>query len=653
MAFSLIMGSALSYFKTIKDIENWTLDIRVLSFSPKTEVNSDIVMVWLDESAISQLPYRTPIPRDFIARLNDRIWEGRPLIVAYDIFFKDSSFHDADKVLAQSFKNRDVYSVAPMRGSEIEVSLPFFQEVLKGVGVADFPFSAFDQSVRKTKFVFGDDKKFLSLPALLFENVSRKKIEDVVPKSSYDDEGRVMIRFVGPPSEIGREGNAFKVFSAGLVEKGLIPKSWFDGKIVLVGASYQDLKDSFITPFYSSSTKYSKMNGVEIHANVLNDLLTNQFYKYFSQGVFFVIMLVLTSMIGASSLFWSPLRTAVVGLSALIFEFFFSILMFNKAASIVPMVYPTLVFLSCAGAGIGIRALTEGREKRFIRSVFTKYVPPTVVGRIIDDPSLLKLGGEERVVTSLFSDIASFTTISEKFSPTVLVSFLNEYLGEMNNVLFKYGATLDKYEGDAIIAFFNAPLDLDDHEMKAVLCAIEMQEAGRKVSKAWAKMVGREVVTRIGINTGQSVVGNMGSEGRFDYTAIGDTINLASRLEGANKFYGTLMLMSERVAIKLNSSVIKRPIDRVRVKGKSQPILLFEVIATEDRFRRDLKDTFLNPYLNAFESFEKREFERAFEIIEGVVKRFPDDRSSQLLMERCKRGVADPKMDLVTSLGEK
>ncbi|MBI4126268.1 MAG: adenylate/guanylate cyclase domain-containing protein, partial [Deltaproteobacteria bacterium] len=379
------------------------------------------------------------------------------------------------------------------------------------------------------------------------------------------------IRFAGPPP-------AFKTYSAVLVAKGLVPTAWLENKIVLIGAGYADLKDAYHTPYYAKLTNYVRMNGVEVHANILNSLLTQQFYTHLTSWQQWLLIFVGVILIAAAVLNASPWKSSGVYVIVVTGIVVGAVVAFQRMAIIVPIVVPFTGATVSFGLGLGFKALTEGRQKRWIKGVFSQYVPRQVVDRMVEHPDMVKLGGEKRIVTSLFSDIESFTTISEKLDPETLVKFLNDYLGKMNAVLFQYGATIDKYEGDAIIAFFNAPLDVKDHETAAVKAALGMQQASREVTEMWKNVVGRDVVTRIGVNTGPAVIGNMGSADRFDYTAIGDTINLASRLEGTNKTYNTRILCSEITAKALPKEITTRFVDRIQVKGKEQAVGIYEVI---------------------------------------------------------------------------
>lgn len=681
-AVSLSIVWGVSHLEALRALEDQTMDIRQIAFPPKTDVSGDVVMVWLDESTMQSLPFRSPVPRNFLAKLNDALARAEAKIIAYDIFFKGSSFPEADKTLAEGLAKTNSYAVVPMRpknlcAGEGDVSkhiagcvdMPdkMFADALKGVGLADLPFSAFDTTVRAAQFAFETNLGTMpSLAARVFRaatgNDALSILDDKSSRPGFgplefspflDGSRKTAIRFAGPPGRIGNKDNAFKIFSAKLVADGLIPQSWLRDKIILVGAAYEDATDAYLTPYYRGFTNYARMNGVEIHANILSSLLTRQFLYNFLPWQKWGLIIAVIAIISATSLLLVPLKSAGVFVVTISAEIVLSVFAFRSFAIIVPVALPLSAGCVSYAVGIGWRALTEGRQKRFIKGVFAKYVPPAVVERMTEHPEMLKLGGEQKTVTSMFTDIASFTTISEKMDPVTLVTFLNDYLGRMNEVLFRYGATLDKYEGDAIIAFFNAPLDVERHELAAIKSAMEIRRISREITAAWKDRCGREIVTRVGINTGPAVVGNMGSEGRFDYTAIGDTINLASRLEGTNKFYGTIVMASEMTVEAVGESVIARPVDRVRVKGKTKAILLYEIAGEAETMDGALMSKLIAPYKRAFELFEERKIDESKGILNNILVEYPDDGPSKDLLKRCERAMIEPKWDLITDLTAK
>lgn len=665
-AFAAIF--AASHLKISDELESATFDIRQIAFAPETKASEDIVMIWLDEATMKELPYRSPVPRDFLTVLNDKLLEAEPKIIAYDIFFKDPSYPNLDLELASSLSNGPVYAVMPMRPDGlVDFPLPLFREAIDGVGLADLPFNPFDSVVRFARYEFETNiGRTPTFAALIFERATGMSPAKIIgDRSSWpqlgplrltpfkNETGDVFVRFAGAPSKIGAKTNAFKVFSAKMVIEGMIPAGWLKDKIVMVGAAYEDLGDAYLTPYFARLTSFERMNGVEIHANVLSNLLTRQYYYTFNNWQLFAFASLFIILAALAATHLSPFRSGLVLAAEILTIPAIAILSFKFGAVVTPVVIPCAGAVTSYGLGLGLKALTEGRQKKWIKGVFTQYVPPTVVEHLILHPELIKLGGESRRITSLFTDIASFTSVSERLEPQILVKFLNEYLSMMNSILFKYGGTIDKYEGDAVIAFFNAPLDVENHETAAVKSAIEIQNASYEISKRWEPLCGRAIVTRVGINTGDAVVGNMGSNERFDYTAIGDTVNLASRLEGANKFYGTRVMASEATVKNIESTVIGRPLDRARVKGKKDAILLYEIMGYVGDPDFEPARRLSEQFVQAFKKFEARELDEAMRILEEILRIYDEDRPSKELMKRIANAKEDPNWDLVTELASK
>ncbi len=686
----------------MRDLESMTIDLRELAFAPTTGASDHIVMVWLDEETMAELPYRSPVPRDFLAKLNDRIAAAGPAATGYDIYFKDPSFPPADQALATSLARTNTYAVMPLRTKDYTLSLDgrgqgegdrnstlprplpsregriiaegfidppmeLFRKALRGVGLADLPVGAFDTKVRTARLAYRTDAGDVpTFAGLLYHAATGANASDAVNAAwhwptlgplrftpFFMKEGELLIRFAGPPSTIGAEAPTFKVFPARLVVSGIIPPEWFRDKIVLVGAAYADLMDAFLTPYYARATNFARMNGVEVHANILNMLLNGQFYYGLGRVQRWALIGIVAFLSAAFALYLAPLRSALVSVVLMSALAAGSIYSFTKAGIVIPLVAPLIAALAAYGGAIIVRALTEGRKRRIITQTFAKYVPGPVVAMLARNPELARLGGDERVVTSLFSDIASFTTLSEKLPPTDVMRFLNDYLARMNEAIIGAGGTIDKYEGDAVVAFFNAPLDVELHETRALTAACAMQKASRDVSQKWRALFGRDVVTRVGINTGRAIVGNLGSEGRFDYTAIGDTINLASRLEGANKFYGTRILASEATIAHVSNALIVRPADRVRVVGRADPVVLYEVVGMRDDVDAKLVAELVRPYDEAYRRFMERKFSDARDMCAALATRFPEDTLVTLLGTRCARALKEPAWDLITALIEK
>ena len=290
--------------------------------------------------------------------------------------------------------------------------------------------------------------------------------------------------------------------------------------------------------------------------------------------------------------------------------------------------------------------LRAEREKGFIRSAFSHYLSADVIKEIISDPDKLKLGGTKKHMTAIFTDIRGFSTISEKLTPEDLVRLLNQYLSKMSDVILDLQGTIDKYEGDAIIAFFGAPLDLKDHAFRACKSAAAMKRVERELNVRFLNegTAPLPLMTRVGINTGDMVVGNMGTDRKMDYTIIGDAVNLAARLEGVNKQYGTWICVSEDTASQAGDSFIFRRLDRIRVVGKNVPIRLLELVEEKEM----LDDPALRFYKNfeeALQSFENRNWKESRGMFADLVAQSAEDGPSKLYLGRCETYIEKPPVD--------
>jgi adenylate cyclase len=326
--------------------------------------------------------------------------------------------------------------------------------------------------------------------------------------------------------------------------------------------------------------------GSEIQATVLDNLLQGDFLAEVDPAAVAGMMLLL-SLVSTFPVLYS--RSAVKSL-----VFFAVCLPLPAVLSLaayaagfrLPLVAPqAAVSLSLLGA-LTVNYATEGRQKRFIKSAFKQYLSHEVIEQLIAHPERLKLGGERRTVSIFFSDLAGFTSIAEGLEPEELTSLLNDYLTAMTDIVQEEGGTLDKYVGDAIIAFWNAPLEQPDHAERAARAALRCQAKLAEMRPAFRKRIGKDLAMRIGLNTGAAVVGNMGSRNRFNYTLLGDAVNLASRLEGINKQFGTRILASESLHSGLGDAFAAREISRVAVVGRKEPVRVFELFSREETAAR-------------------------------------------------------------------
>jgi adenylate cyclase len=266
------------------------------------------------------------------------------------------------------------------------------------------------------------------------------------------------------------------------------------------------------------------------------------------------------------------------------------------------------------------------------------------------------LGGEERIVTVLFSDVVGFTPISEKLTPSELVHLLNDYLTEMSEIILTNEGIIDKYEGDAIMAEFGVPVPHEDHAQIACKTALEMQSRLAELRKKWEKEGRPQLAARVGINTGEVIVGNMGSRDVFDYTVIGDAVNLGSRLEGANKFYGTQIMISEYTYELVKNDFHARMLDIIRVKGKAEPIKVFELIGLKDRPLDDAVIEMLDAFGQGVGHYQSRKWDEAIACFDSCLGIRSEDQPSQIFKKRCeefRKNPPEPSWDGVTALDEK
>jgi adenylate cyclase len=285
--------------------------------------------------------------------------------------------------------------------------------------------------------------------------------------------------------------------------------------------------------------------------------------------------------------------------------------------------------------------VVEGREKRMIRGAFSKYVAPEVVDELVANPALLRLGGEKRPVTILFSDLVGFTSLSERMDPEQLVTLLNHYLDEMSNLVLRDGGTLDKYIGDAIMALYGAPTSQPDHALRACRTALCMQSRLRELNTEWTQQGFPELHLRIGINTGAPVVGNIGGERRFDYTALGDAVNLAARLEPACNTYGVGILISEHTVREAGDQLRVRELDCVAVYGKGEPVHVFELLGLRDDDQA-ARAEFLSHYHHGLAAYRQRDFELAEQYFQAALEVEPGDETVGIYLERCRHYQVTP-----------
>jgi adenylate cyclase len=394
-----------------------------------------------------------------------------------------------------------------------------------------------------------------------------KPAEEIIQdrKIEIDEYNEMMVNFCG-----GYE--AFPYYSFYKVLKGEYPGEEFKDKIVLVGGTAAGLFDFKAIPFAPI------FPGVEVHANAISNILLDNYLRPWPAFFTFILIILFSFLSGMIFGQFAPWKGGVSAAGVFIVYFLFSYFLFKWKYTQVEFVAPALsLSLSYVGV-LFYRFMTEEREKRWIKKSFTQYLSPQILDNILENPKSLKLGGERQDLSILFSDIRGFTTISEGLKPEQVVELLNEYLTKMVEVVFRNEGTMDKFIGDAVMAFWGAPVPQEDHHKKAVNCAIEMIEEVAKLQEKW-KAEGKTLIRiGIGINSGEVIVGNMGSLEKMDYTVIGDNVNLASRLEGLTKEFKTQIVVSEATYNQVKDFVDAEPLGSVKVKGKARSVDIYGVL---------------------------------------------------------------------------
>ena len=456
-----------------------------------------------------------------------------------------------------------------------------------------------------------------------------------------DNEGRMYVNYFG----------LFKTFYyipyMYCFDPEMLDPTYWAGKVALVGSSLPGLMDLRNTPVQET------FSGVEIHANVIHSILNNQFISVKKSSSKLLAMILMAVFVGALSgypekPFWGFLVLA----GGVVFWVVFTYSQFLNDLVVWEIVRPTLAMILTQLSVFSYTFLILDKDKRFLRQTFGTYISPALIDKMITEKTEPQLGGQEGMHTAFFSDIEGFTGISEKMNAGDLVKLLNEYLTEMTTTLLENQGTLDKYIGDAIVAFYGAPISVDDHEYKACITALEMQkqqktlrEKWKKEGKAWPDIV-HQMNTRIGLHTGSMVTGNMGSEQRMNYTMMGDTVNLAARLEASSKQYGVYTQMSEDTYRAVEGRVVVRELDFVKVVGKLLPVRTYALIALQGE-EQELYKTLVPEFHGALETYRRRKFTKAknmFKKLEKTEETLPGriKTPSGVYVERCEHFINYP-----------
>ncbi|MFH1146775.1 MAG: adenylate/guanylate cyclase domain-containing protein [Pseudomonadota bacterium] len=675
IAAAIIAFLFYRYAQEIEFFSSLDLKLKDVRFRLRHAADPDprVVIVAVDAKSVNELG-RWPWDRKVIAGLIGYLKNYGAKTVALDIVFSEPSNPDSDKALADAIQrsgnviaghffreeaeapspetdqslSQSKIKVIRIEGKDDAVKIPFLEyaeanlpAITRASNASGF-FNIIPDSdgiIRKSNLLMlydGEVYPSLALSALrhylgkeILLDIRDGSVDAIALEERtsipVDEWGALTLNFYG-------KKGTFRTVSAVDVIRGRLRKNELKDSLVFVGATEIGIYDVRVTPVDSL------LPGVEIHATVASNVLQNRFLVRnwlvivleVAFMVVFPVLLALCLGLARRTMVALLFFLAAGGGYTIVNQSAFSIWLLNTVF-VYPLISISLTYLGSEA----YRNFIEERQGRFLKKAFTSYVSPELVGEIIKNPGILKLGGEKREVSILFSDIRGFTTLSEKLSPEDLVTLLNEYLGPMTDIVLAHKGTLDKYIGDAIMAIFNAPLTTEKHAMRACETAIEMIEKLKEINVQFKNKGFPEISIGIGINTAEAIVGNMGTHTRFDYTAVGDSVNLASRLEGLNKIYGTRIIISESTLSQLESAVgpqdqgsfAVRELDSIKVKGKDKPVVIYELSA-------GLNEELRLKFAEGLRLYREGSFKEAGAIFSALAQKY-EDKPSVAFVERC------------------
>ena len=580
-------------------LELQSYDLR-LSLRGPLPLTNQVLLVTIDEASLQKLGTTLrEFKRSILAETINRLAASGTRLIGIDMVLSNPSQDStADRQLRDAMAQAN--NVILPRFISSGMSVPpwnFFSDVEMGEGmitvILDKDGALRSMPVLSAEIAEGELTPYLGFSleiARLFMDPQGEQELDLSQPNEIkigsmvipSPDNKLLINFHGPPGH-------FPALPIWRVLSGEFSPDEVSGKIVLIGAHTPSVYDAYRTPFSGGTRKglapwggeanfahLDRMYGVEIHANAVQTILEKKFIHRTSHGVVITTMTLLGLVSTAILLFVRRLRwvsislgfmTALIPLASMIF-----FVQDNLWVDMIPLM--ATVMMNYIG-GVIYQRYIEAQQKKRITGLFSRYVSTQLVERLIKDPTLLNLGGTKKRLTIFFSDIRGFTTMSEKMDPAEVIILLNEYFKEMTQLVFKYNGTLDKFIGDALLAFFGDPVPYPDHALRAVKMALEMQQVINRLNQKWLSEGRHSIAVGMGINTGVVIVGNMGSEEFVDYTVIGDEVNLACRLEENAK--GGQILITQNTYDEIKDQIKVTPLEPILPKGKSKPILVYNV----------------------------------------------------------------------------
>ena len=626
-------------------------------FQGENDASQDIVIVAIDDKAF-EIANATELgtlnfDKGDYARVIENLESAGVKVIGIDIIFSELSNAADQRVLSDTLRKYDniILAAEPKTGRTTGLKpLIDFREANSGnLGAILFEPDK-DNVIRRQQLFFEDAeaprsfgleilKNYLDLldedSSIIGESYQLMTFPVRVGNKRYDPinipirDERILINFFGGPGSFQTISFA-DVYDNRFVERKTAKEIDLNNKIVLIGEMGTGIHDEQYVPLSFGQA----MSGVEIHANAIQTILSQRYLvnqSDLSRGLLLIIVIFVGMFL---------FLTLSIGLSVV--TFFLGIILYTITSWIVfeygmilNTFFPYLALFATLVVAYIYRYFTEARDLLKTEHAFGRYVSEHVVKQILDNPDKLKLGGDQKTLTVLFSDVVGFTTIAEQLKPVKLVEQLNEYLDRMSEVILHHDGTLDKFVGDAIIAFWGAPIEQPKHAERACMAALDYVEELKKLKEEWKQQKKHLFDARIGIHTGKMIVGNIGSSKRFDYTVIGDAVNLGARLEGVNKHFGTNILISGETYQIVKKKVEAREIDLLTVKGKTKPVRVYELMAKKGKLDKEQKEL-AAIFEKALKAYREQKWNEATKLFKEALKIDEYDGPSLTYLLRCK-----------------
>jgi adenylate cyclase len=574
-------------------------------------LSDDVVIIGIDDATFSALNISWPFPREYHAKLIENLSLAGAKLIVFDVEFTENSRPEADGLLADTafyydnviFAGKIIKAITPRYPDQLLTPIREIMAYEIPWGIVNMS-SDTDNVIRKYDlFELHDDRPYYSIGVAALANtrlyqadwekhihLGNKLLRVSDRNLPLQTQNKAAINYYGPA------GTFTTISYASVIDDSTVAMPGYQGiefdeyydiaesgilqdKIVLIGATIDELHDKFPTPYGGNWTP-----GVEIHANFIEMVRNDDYLTEFNSWLYLAIEFILLLLMWLVFRKFKPQLSALLLILLIVLQYILAYRLFVELSLLIPIVQTALILILVYIASLVCHYLDTMKEKRFIRSAFQQYMAPELVGELLKNPQKLSYGGSLQEISVLFSDIRSFTTYSENHTPEQTVNILKEYLTAMVDVIVANKGILDKFVGDEIMALFGTPIPLPDHALNACKVALQMRDKMTELQEAWAAEGKEGFEIGIGINTGQAVVGNLGSEQIFDYTAIGDTINLGARLESINKEYQTAkhIIISEFTLEHVQELVEVRYLDEVKVKGKNKAVKIYELLGLKN-----------------------------------------------------------------------